>query len=320
MTYQPLWIRGTQALEGDRECADRYAVIREVVQPYTRQIAVWDLGASLGYFGLRLADEFGCVSVMVDSRPALLEACRANGIPSTVAMVHRLSVEDLRELSASSAPDVVLCLNVLHHFEDWRGALEAVLAFGGEILIETPGRGDTGSANYEASQSLLDALMDERPEMLFMFPSHVTAGISRPLLRFVRPKASLAAPYAYQGRVRRRGKYPVRPHVIASSVDTKTITYENGEARDWFPGVNLWNWAQLGGAYPTRTWVAEYIKRAFKALTKPHGDFRPWNLVLQGDRVVPIDSGHRESVDDDRGLEETLRWVAHPTTAWGQCA
>ena len=106
MAYQPAWVRGVES-GGDRSCADRYAAIRHVVKPYTRQLCVWDLGASLGYFGLRLADEFGCVSVMVDGRPALLDVCRENAIPTTVAMVHRMSVEDLRELSASSSPDEV---------------------------------------------------------------------------------------------------------------------------------------------------------------------------------------------------------------------
>ena len=319
MAYQPAWVRGVET-GGDRDCAARYDAIREVVKPYTRQLCVWDLGASLGYFGLRLANEFGSVSVMVDGRPGLLDVCRENAIPTTVAMVHRLSVEDLREVSASSSPDVVLCLNFLHHFEDWQEPLKRVLVFGGEIIIETPGRGDTGSVNYWPSQDLLDAIESEQPELIGSFPSHVTPGVQRPLYRIVRPRANLTSPYAYQGRVRRRGKHPVRAHVIESSLSAKTVTFDGHEPRPWVPGVNLWNWAQLGGAYPTRSWVACYIERAYHALDVPHGDFRPWNLILQGDRVVAIDNGHRQSVDDAIGFADTLRWVAHPEMAWGQCA
>jgi hypothetical protein len=319
MAYQPTWIRGAES-GGDRACADRYAVIRQVVEPYTRQLTVWDLGASLGYFGLRLAHDFGCVSIMVDGRPALIDVCRENGLPTTVAMVRRLSVEDLREVSAAVIPDVVLCLNLLHHFEDWREALQAVLNFGGEILIETPGEGDKGSANYEASQALLDALEAEQPETLATFPSHVTPGVRRPLYRLSRPKSCLTAPYAYQHRVRRRGKHPVRPHVVTATPSDKVIVYADGESRPWIPGINVWNWAQLGGAYPTRTWVSRYVEQAHRLLKAPHGDFRPWNLILQGHQVIPIDSGHRQSVDDATGLAETLRWIAHPSMAWGRCA
>ena len=102
-------------------------------------------------------------------------------------MTHRLSVQDLQELAASEAPDVVLALNVLHHFADWRGALDAVLALGDRIIIETPGEGDVHSANYPEAMKLLDVLHGLGP-VAARFPSHMTPGVDRPMFLIDRVK------------------------------------------------------------------------------------------------------------------------------------
>lgn len=320
MSYQDTWVRGHVSQVGDRACADRYAVIRELVVPYARPLTVWDLGANLGYFGCRLADEFGCRSIMIDQRPALVDICRQNAIPTTVAMTHRLSAQDLVELAASEHADVVLALNVLHHLHDWPLALAAILEFGGDIVIETPGRGDVGCAHYERSQAILDALESLRPEVLQTTASHVTPGVQRPIYRLRRPKSAVTAGYAYRGRVRRRGPYPVRPHVITSTLADKTVQFDGETERLWSPGMNLWNWAQLGGSYPSRADVQRSVCETYSALTSLHGDFRPWNLILEGSRVSVIDAGHRDSCDDATGLSDTLVWIRDPAEAWGRCA
>jgi hypothetical protein len=316
MAYQPMWVRGSVAGTADRECADRYEVIRSFITPYRRQITSWDLGANLGYFGLRLAHDVNAVSVMVDSRPELVSACRANGLPTTMAMTHRLSVADLREIAASEAPDVVLALNVLHHFDDWRGALEAVLGMADRAIIETPGRGDVRSANYREAMRLLDAIEALGVPVTARFPSHVTPGVMRPMFVVDRVKDHVTAGYAYVERVRKRGRHPVRPHRIVRDMHTAVVSYGDGETRQWYPGVNLWNWAQMGGSWPTRQDAQSAVRSAFAAMPARHGDFRPWNLILQGQSATVIDVGHRRSTDDDAGLEQTVRWIAHPEQAY----
>lgn len=316
MAYQDRWIAGDTTEHGDRACADRYALIRPVLQTYRRAFTVWDLGANLGYFGCRIASEFGAVSVMVDQRPALAEACRANAIPTTIAMTHRLTADDLIELAQSEHADVVLALNVLHHMPDWREALPSVMALGETVIIETPGDGDTGSAHYERSQSILHALRGYQPELIGTSPSHVTPGIQRPMFVFRRPKVSLTSSYAYRGRVRARGPHPVRPHVITSTVTAKTIRFEDGEHRPWDHGMNLWNWLQMGGSYPDRATVQQQARIVEAGLAEAHGDFKPWNLILQGQSLRAIDSGHRRSVDDAEGLAQTLQWIANPELAY----
>ncbi len=314
--YQDRWVRGATTASGDRHCADRYALIQPVLKSYTRPFTLWDLGANLGYFGCRSADEYGAISVMVDKRPALVECCRANAIPTTIAMTHQLTADDLTELAASEHADVVLALNVLHHFPDWRTALPAVLALGETVIIETPGPGDVNSAHYAESQDLLFVLYAAQPELLGMSPSHVTSGIERPMFLYRRPKVAVTSSYAYRERVRARGPHPVRPHHIDSTLAAKTIRFADGEARPWVHGMNLWNWLQMGGSYPDRAAVQAHARSAAARLSGTHGDFKPWNLILQGDMLRAIDGGHRRSLDDSLGLAQTLVWIADPELAY----
>ena len=315
MAYQDRWVRGAAPVTGDRDCAGRYEAIRSVVEPYNRQITVWDLGANLGYFGSRLANDFGAVSVMVEPRTDLIGICQANQLPTTIVLTHRLSVQDLRELAVSECPDLVLALNVLHHFEDWRGALYNVLDLGCDLIIETPGLGDTGTANYETSQKILRLLEDLSPQLILESPSHVTQGVKRPMYLIKCNKMAVTRGYAYGERVRTRGAHPVRPHEILSSRSVKSISYTDGETRPWVPGMNLWNWLQMGGSYPSRPTVQRAVVKATRDI-KDHGDLRPWNMILQGHSVKVIDAGHRKSVDDAKGLTDTIAWIANPELAY----
>lgn len=291
-------------------------MIRHVVAPFTRPITVWDLGANLGYFGCRLADEFGAVAIMVDQRPVLVDVCRENAIPTTIAMTRTLSAQDLLELAASEHADVVLALNVLHHFQDPAAALRAVCQIGETTIIETPGRGDTGSASYANSQLLLDQIESLGAEQIGAAPSHVTPGVQRPIYRIRLAKPCVDRGYAYGARVRVRGAYPARPHTIVSTLDAKRVTFNGQPARAWLPGLNLWNWLQLGGSYPDRATVQQSVRATAGRLDGAHGDFKPWNLILQGQTVHAIDHGHRQSVDDAEGLAQTLVWIAKPELAY----
>lgn len=318
MAYQERWLHGATVETGDRTCADRYEFLRPVLATYQRPFTAWDIGANLGYFGCRIASEFDAVSIMVDARPVLAHVCRENAIPTTIAMTHRLTADDLSELAASEHADVVLALNVLHHMPDWRKALPAILALGEHVIIETPGRDDVNSAHYAESQAILDALSRYELELLGTSPSHVTPGVQRPMFLFRRPKRCVTASYAYIGRVRARGPHPVRSHTIQSTLTDKLIHYDGVLSREWHHGINLWNWLQMGGSYPDRQTVQQAAIAAAEDLSEPHGDLKPWNLILQGHAMQVIDGGHRRSVDDARGLADTIAWIEKPELAYAR--
>lgn len=315
MAYQDRWIAGKTTESGYRACASRYEMLRPVLESYQRQFTVWDIGANLGYFGCRIAAEFGAVSIMVDKRPALADVVRENALPTTIAMTHQLSAEDLIELAQSEHADVVLALNVLHHMTDWRKALPAVLQLGENVIIETPGWGDRNSANYYESQELLEALTGYSVNMLGMSDSHVTPDVKRPMGVFKRNKTAVTSSYAYRERVRARGAHQVRSHIITSTACDKLIDYDGGEIRRWYHGMNLWNWLQMGGSYPSRAAVQCAVIDA--EFSQEHGDIKPWNFILQGQTVQVIDGGHRHN-DDAKGLEQTIAMIANPELAYAR--
>ena len=312
MAYQDRWLRGKVTDRGERACEPRYELVRAVVAEYTRPITVLDLGANIGYFGCRLAAEFGAVAVMIEGRANLVEAVAANAIPTTLALRHKLTVEDLQQLAASEHFDVVLALNVLHHFQDSLGALDAVLGLGDQVIIETPSRDDKAACGGRSHVPLLDAIARLEPELLGHAGSHVTPGAQRPIVRVRREKTSLTSGYAYRRRL--NGNPSVRAHVIESTLERKTVLYASGEERPWHPGMNLWNFCQMGGIHPSREHIVAAVIEA--SAEEEHGDLRPWNFVLQGDGVVAIDTQHRGTHRGPEALDETIAWLRAPSLAY----
>ena len=312
MSYQAKWVRGGVRARGDRECEDRYELVRRGVAGFSRPFTVLDIGASLGYMGIRLAEEYSCVSVMVERRPELADVCRQNALSTTIAIQRRLSVRDLQEIAKSEHFDVVLALNVVHHFKsEWREAFEAILDIGERVIIETPSVEDTGACGQGAVSGILAAIEKEKPDLLGQSPCHTTRGALRPMFRIdLPPKDRLGAGYCFGDRLRAP---KIRKNFIRSTPETKTITI-GGDSRPWIHGMNLWNFVQLGGTYPDADAIEARVVRAARAWPD-HGDVRPWNFVL-GDGVHLIDGDHRKKHVGAIALAETCEWLRDPAGAY----
>lgn len=316
VAYQDCWVKGRVVGAGARECEARYQLIRPVLQPFTRQVTVWDLGANLGYFGCRLAHEFGCVSVMVEASPHLVGVCRENALPTTIALTKRLSNHDLFDLAASEHADVVLALSFIHRVPDWRKMLHATLALGEHIILELPARHETTVKNFEVVEALSDAVEALQPTLLGTSSIPQSPTIRRPLYYVHRPKAHLTSSFCHVDRMRLKDDFTSRPNTITSTFHEKHITFADGESRPFVPGMNLWNWKVMGGSYPKQSTIDAAITRAWAALPRRHGDFRPWNLILQGDTVVPIDFGHRQRLPDQGASALAIALLRHPERAY----
>ena len=181
MRYQETWIRGGSAkLPSQRSCADRYPVLKKFFSSYRRPFSVFDLGANLGYFSLRLTEDFDCVCVMVDNRPELLDVLLKNNSTKAVWLNTRLTPEGLWALSESECFDVVLAMSVLHHFGDrWQDALEALLSLGSYVITELPAIDDTGALNPETAVPMHNFMKKTGSRLLAEFPSH-KSGKPRP--------------------------------------------------------------------------------------------------------------------------------------------
>jgi hypothetical protein len=155
---------------------------------------------------------------------------------------------------------------------------------------------------------LLEAIEREQPFRLGEAISHVTPGVRRTIVHLQRPKTALLRGYIDGDQL---GAPRVRRHRIDSTYASKRIVYRDGETRDWVPGINLWTWCRLGGVYPDRP----HVLRQVEAAADGHGDLRPWNFILAGEVVVPIDVRHRQKRSGPAALAETLAWIENPALA-----
>lgn len=318
MSYQDRWICGETLEEGQRCCPERYLLVRSVMERYTRPVTVLDLGANLGYFGHRLAHDFGAIAVMIESRPVLEQVCRENDLSTTIALRRRLSVSDLEDLASSEHFDIVLALNIVHHFKrEWRAALDAITRLGDDLIIETPPAEDVKACGQRTVLPILRAVEAMGPEKLGATRSHTTQNVWRPMYLVSREKMAIRQTCINAKKV---GARRIRRHTIRSTRQEKQIAFEptgrsRSESRDWVHGINLWTWCQLGGVYPDVSSIERSMRAAYEE--KPeHGDLHPWNFILQGRRAVLIDAEHRQTFGGSEAFAKSVRWMRHPSEAY----
>lgn len=59
MVYQDTWNNGKCIMKGDRNCLKRYNLIKPIIDnKYHRPFTAIDIGANIGYFSIRLAEDF----------------------------------------------------------------------------------------------------------------------------------------------------------------------------------------------------------------------------------------------------------------------
>lgn len=148
MSYQPTWRDGSVLAAGERDCADRYEPIRDLLATIDGPFTVLDLGANSGYFSARIADDFPAADVTaVDPRPELQQAAS-----DRVTVVRQRM--DATALRALPRHDVVLALSVLHHLPDWRQALGWLRACRRWLVAEVPHPGERWMRSAAARHEL----------------------------------------------------------------------------------------------------------------------------------------------------------------------
>jgi SAM-dependent methyltransferase len=320
MNYQTLRIDGKDIERGERICDERYALIEPVLKIYERPITVLDLGANLGYFSLRIAEDYPAVCVAIDSDPVLRTSLMANDRPDVLGITKRLTTEDLTELLKCEHFDVVLALNVLHHFDRPLEAFNLVKQLGEHVLVETPSLTDVNACGREHHRALIEAV-DNTPSqrMIGWARSHTTSGVSRPMYHLREGgRKSLYGPYFQSWKM---GVPKMRANAVISTPYDKHFTVPaKGEHRRWLPGINLWTWIKMGGGYPEHGMVARAVTEAYhdarSRIGHEHGDVRPWNFILHGPNKASLIDWHDETrlaTDDEPMLAQTIASITNPS-------
>jgi hypothetical protein len=277
--------------------AIRYDLIAPLLRRYKRRFSVLDVGAGINpYIGQRISNEFDCVYVAIEKDEIVSEELAKLG-PRAIWLRKQFSAEDLYNLSLCEHFDVVLGLNILHHFKEWLSAFHSGLRCLGDLLIiQTPYPADTEACGQDRVEPIHSALrLSELLGTTVQFPMHMP----RPIYAFdYAPIANLSVK-AWEGG---RGDVDV---LIESTYEERTIQlrHKYQKPRPYIYGLNLWNFVQLGGAWPTKDHVLQMI-RDFPLPEEPHGDMgAPWNYLLDGKELHLIDGHEGWGFDDRLGLQ-----------------
>lgn len=305
--YQDVFINGKTVQKGVRNCKERYDVIKSIVSKYKRPITVLDLGASQGYFSLRIAHDFPhatCVMVEGDngSYPLtarqLSEICQENTQLNNIIFLRRkFTLQDLQRLGECEHFDVVLAFNIIHHFpQDWNQVAQAIFNLGDTILIENPPVEPVAAPwSNHIRKGVSNMILAQGGRRIAQVERHTSKDRKSNIFLMNNNKTHIFRTMWFAPRVDTPGAYriPKGPYVIKSNFHQKHLVKTDHYPRKkvvsipWKRGINLMTYKMLNGVFPR----PPQIKQAIRNLsTIKSNDWMPNNMIMQGRNIEMIDT------------------------------
>lgn len=260
----------------------RHEALKKLLKKYTRSFTFMEFWAEHGDLTLAIAPKYNAVCIMteLDNADKLLSTCKKNSdISNVVLLKEDLSVDDLVRFGECEHIDVTFFPDLSARFENWKEAIDAALTFGDYIVIEAPSKKST-------LQDKVEQYMKEKGGELLARPEGELVDFAGALYQFTVNKKYL---------IRRRWNYNKEQHIgeytIKSSFSEKKLIKEKKRpagyaVTDWSAGINLFTFKKLHGIYPSK----ESIRKMLIPLsTIKHNDLRIFNLIIQGEKLIPID-------------------------------
>jgi len=300
--YQQTYIRGVTKTEPyQRECANRYEIIKPILDRFPRRFSLFDLGANLGYFSIRAQDELDCFAVAVDRARGTLKQILMQNQSRNLTWINRhLTAQDLSHLADCEQFDVGLALNVFHHYPTSRDAVKALMAYKRlcrfVILEICPPEGDVKAKNPETHKAIYEAVTsDPKAELLAETTSHLEGNPPRYIYLVDNGVVGFTDKQSFDARERcphssscKIWQYTDRePEIEIVKADPNIQKVYEGK---FIPGINLWNMVLLGYEWPRYKWLLDELEIILEAV--PHDDPAPWNYIFDG-KLHPIDNGFK---------------------------
>ncbi len=203
-----------------------------------------------------------------------------------------LSHGDLEKLARCEHFDVVIVHDLFPYFNvNFHRLTEALLNLGDYCFFDNPGC----LLKQNLVERKIPCVFDNPGRKIFLKHRKKT---SIDLARFTQnlPKGKL--------------------HYTIESSFTKKTFFKEGLAQPipWIAGINLVTFALLKGIYPTDEQICSQVERMKPRCTN-HNDLIIGNMILQGDRLIPIDMGdERRKADINLCISLALKFFEKGNT------
>lgn len=117
--YQDIWRNGKLIQAGDRECQNRYEIIKSFCElKFHEPFSVCDIGANMAYFGIRLIEDFDCWVMAFEFHQFenRVKEINKNKLGNKLMYINRkITLNDLSVMNHCCKFDLILATSVLHH-------------------------------------------------------------------------------------------------------------------------------------------------------------------------------------------------------------
>ena len=313
-TYNDIRIKGKTISTGYRNSEERYDEIFKFCKQFNRPISVLDLGAAEGYFTFRLAEDFSGVFIAVESNPErkLLELCVKNNNHRVLLLDKQMNLKNLKNLKEVQHFDVILALNIIHHFDEpFQDVLDTLVSMSSFCFMEHPNPLENDSTKnsqrLEKEKLKLDSF---EPILLNKNESGLGNSFNQKLERnlwLLKNTQSKTIDRGWRGTSKYDEEFGPGNHIsIKSNFDNIEVDYGlRDEKRTWIQGIDLRTFLENNGVYPTNEEVLNLINNLKIDNAK---DLGPHNLILNGKSLFPIDQDDKlDAVNTTEKLKDFLK-------------
>ena len=298
-TYNDVRIKGQTISSGYRESEDRYKEIFKFCKKFNRPISVLDLGAAEGYFTFRLSEDFSGVFIAVesDSQRNLLDSCKKNNNRNILLLEKQMNLKNLKNLKEVQHFDIVLALNIVHHFDEpFQDVIDTLVSMSSFCFFEHPNSLEN-SATKNSHRLKNEKLNLEKfePQLLNKNESGLGDSTNKKLQRnmwLLKNTKSKTIDRPWRGTQKYNDEFGPDTQIdIKSNFDEIVIDYSlRDESRPWIQGIDLRTFLENNGVYPTNDDILNLID---DMKVEDARDLGPHNLILNGHELFAIDQNDK---------------------------
>ena len=268
------------------------------------------MGAAEGYFTFRLSEDFSGVFVAVegDSKRNLLDSCKKNNNQNILLLEKQMNLKHLQNLKEVQHFDIVLALNVVHHFDEpFQDVLELLVSMSSFCFFEHPNSLENiatkNSSRLKTEQLNLEKFL---PQLLNKNKSGLGDSANQKLERnmwLLQNTKSKTIDRGWRGTSKYRDQFGLDAEIkIQSDFNEINVNYGlRNEKRNWIQGVDLRTFLEYNGVYPTTEKIINLIDELEIDNAQ---DLGPHNLILSGKKLFLIDQNDKL---DDVNTKEKLK-------------